>query len=222
MRVSGPLPVGENLCPQAAGGSGPVHPLWKMFGPLSCRGHPDRDGRSFNRSFTVHPLLLLPRDVHRRRHQAGTGDRGESDGKNSPDLTRAYPGSTGLTFFPLQPTLRLKNMLKVKRVYDPRSEEDGTRVLVDRLWPRGVSKERAGIDLWMKEIAPSDELRRWFGHEPSRWEEFRARYRKELAAKKDLLGSLRKMSLDGTVTLVYAAKDPAHNNAVVVEEMVGE
>jgi uncharacterized protein YeaO (DUF488 family) len=118
--------------------------------------------------------------------------------------------------------LRLKNMLKVKRVYDPRSEEDGTRVLVDRLWPRGVSKERAGIDLWMKEIAPSDELRRWFGHEPSRWEEFRARYRKELAAKKDLLGSLRKMSLDGTVTLVYAAKDPAHNNAVVVEEMVGE
>ena len=111
-------------------------------------------------------------------------------------------------------------MLNIKRVYEERSDTDGLRILVDRLWPRGISKERAGIDLWMKDIAPSDELRRWFGHDPSRWEEFKTRYLRELAEKQDLLATFRKMDREGTVTLIYAAKDVHHNNAVVLQEAI--
>ena len=111
-------------------------------------------------------------------------------------------------------------MLGIKRVYEERSDTDGRRILVDRLWPRGISKERAGIDLWMKDIAPSDELRRWFGHDPERWEEFKTRYLRELAEKQDLLASFRKMDREGTVTLIYAAKDVHHNNAVVLQEAI--
>lgn len=111
-------------------------------------------------------------------------------------------------------------MLQVKRVYEERSGSDGVRILVDRLWPRGISKEKAGIDLWMKELAPSDELRRWFGHDPSRWEEFKTRYRKELAEKVKLISILRDMDRKGTVTLIYAAKDIHHNNAEVLKEVI--
>ncbi len=111
-------------------------------------------------------------------------------------------------------------MLRIKRVYEERSDTDGRRILVDRLWPRGISKERAGIDLWMKDIAPSDGLRRWFGHDPSRWEEFKTRYLGELEEKQDLLADLRKMDREGTVTLIYAAKDMDHNNAVVLKEVI--
>jgi uncharacterized protein YeaO (DUF488 family) len=112
----------------------------------------------------------------------------------------------------------------IKRVYEPAGENDGYRVLVDRLWPRGVSKEKAAIDLWAKEIAPTDDLRKWFSHDPSRWEEFRKKYRDEL-----LTGDPREMVKDlvsragkGRLTLVYAAKDTAHNNAVVLQEILQE
>jgi uncharacterized protein YeaO (DUF488 family) len=113
-------------------------------------------------------------------------------------------------------------MIRVKRVYEPPSAGDGTRVLVDRLWPRGLSKERAAVDLWLKEIAPSAELREWFGHDPARWEEFRRRYRAELSAKPGLLRTLMEKEREGTLTLVYAARDEARNNAVVLKEVLGE
>jgi len=105
----------------------------------------------------------------------------------------------------------------IKRAYDPPSPEDGRRILIDRLWPRGVSKQRAHLDLWLKEAAPSAELRRWFGHRPERWTEFRARYREELSfnpAVKDL----RQMAASGPITLVYGAKDREHNDAVVLAQ----
>src|SRR5271163_1147582 len=106
-------------------------------------------------------------------------------------------------------------MLKVKRTYDPSEKSDGFRVLVDRLWPRGISKERAHLDLWLKEIAPSDALRKWFGHDPKRWTEFTARYRKELRAKKELLQEIKKLEVaHGTVTLLYSAHDQLHNEAI--------
>jgi len=112
-------------------------------------------------------------------------------------------------------------MVRIRRVYDEPAAEDGKRILVDRLWPRGIAKEKARIDEWLKEIAPSDELRKWFGHDPSRWEEFRERYRRELDAKTELLGQLRGLTKNGTVTLLFAAKDEEHNNAVVLKDMLG-
>jgi uncharacterized protein YeaO (DUF488 family) len=112
-------------------------------------------------------------------------------------------------------------MIRVKRVYDPPSADDGLRVLVDRLWPRGLSKERASVSLWLKEIAPSAELREWFGHDPARWEEFRRRYRFELSGKPDLLRILGEKEQEGTLTLVYAARDEARNNAIVLAELLG-
>jgi uncharacterized protein YeaO (DUF488 family) len=111
-------------------------------------------------------------------------------------------------------------MIGLKRVYDPPSPGDGSRVLVDRLWPRGISKERAAVRLWMKEIAPSRDLRKEFHHDPSRWEEFRRRYRAELTGKPDLLLALREMEREGTLTLVYAAKDGTRNNAAVLKEFL--
>jgi uncharacterized protein YeaO (DUF488 family) len=113
-------------------------------------------------------------------------------------------------------------MFKIKRIYDPPAAEDGKRVLVDRLWPRGMAKDEARIDEWLKEIAPSDELRKWFGHDPARWEEFRKRYREELKAHGDLLDKLRSEAKKGTVTLLFAAKDAEHNNAVVLKEMLAK
>ena len=111
-------------------------------------------------------------------------------------------------------------MIRIKRIYDPPAPGDGRRVLVDRLWPRGVAKDDARIDEWLKEIAPSNELRKWFGHEPARLEEFRKRYREELASQGELLERLRSEGKQGTVTLLFAAKDAERNNAVVLKEML--
>ena len=111
-------------------------------------------------------------------------------------------------------------MIKMKRIYDPFSREDGKRVLVDRLWPRGLKKEEAHIDEWLRDIAPSDALRKWFSHDPSRWEEFKKMYKDELKDKKELLKKLLTYSKKGTVTLLFAAKDTEHNNAVVIKEVL--
>ena len=112
-------------------------------------------------------------------------------------------------------------MLKIKRVYDKPSREDGGRVLVDRLWPRGMTKEATKIDLWMKEVAPSDALRKSFCHDVEKWPEFQKRYRAELKQKKELLGQLKKIENEhGTLTLLYGAKDTEHNQAVVLAEVL--
>jgi len=111
-------------------------------------------------------------------------------------------------------------MVRIKRIYDEPAAEDGTRILVDRLWPRGIAKEKARIDEWLKEIAPSDELRKWFGHDPARWDEFQERYRRELEAKTELLDQLQGLAKKGTVTLLFAAKDEEHNNAVVLKKLL--
>ena len=108
-------------------------------------------------------------------------------------------------------------MFKIKRIYESSEKTDGFRVLVDRLWPRGVSKEQAHLDLWLKEIAPSDALRKWFHHDPARWTEFVAKYRKELGGRKDLVQQIKKLEADhGEVTLLYSAHDPARNQAVAL------
>lgn len=108
-----------------------------------------------------------------------------------------------------------------KRIYDEPKSEDGFRILVDRLWPRGLSKEKAGIDLWLKEIAPSSELRKWFAHDPSRWEEFKKRYRSELKSregeKKALIEEIKK---HGKVSLLYAASDRDRNNAIILADVL--
>jgi uncharacterized protein YeaO (DUF488 family) len=110
--------------------------------------------------------------------------------------------------------------IRLKRVYEAPAASDGTRILVDRLWPRGLKKADAAIDHWEKEVAPSDELRRWFGHEPAKWEEFRKRYRAELAGKAEAVVDLRQRIGKGPATLVYAARDEAHNQAVVIKELL--
>ncbi|MDD1670321.1 MAG: DUF488 domain-containing protein [Methanomicrobiales archaeon] len=110
----------------------------------------------------------------------------------------------------------------MKRAYEPPSGDDGERVLVDRLWPRGISKERAGIVLWLKEAGPSTELRKWFGHDPARWEEFRRRYWAELSGKPDLIRILKEKAGQGTITLVYGARDELHNNAVALKMFLEE
>jgi uncharacterized protein YeaO (DUF488 family) len=108
-------------------------------------------------------------------------------------------------------------MIKIKRVYDQASEEDGFRLLVDRLWPRGVSKDEAKVDLWLKEVAPSDALRKWFSHDPKRWQEFRKRYETELNQKEEVLHKIKQAETErGTVTLLYSAKDEEHNQAVAL------
>ena len=108
-------------------------------------------------------------------------------------------------------------MIKLKRAYEEPSKDDGFRVLVDRLWPRGIKKENLALDLWMKDVAPSPELRKWFGHDPAKWEQFCERYMAELQEKKDLIDFLRQKSEEGTVTLVYGARDKEHNGAVVIK-----
>jgi uncharacterized protein YeaO (DUF488 family) len=111
-------------------------------------------------------------------------------------------------------------MIQLKRVYEKPSRKDGVRILVDRLWPRGLTKERAAVNLWLKDVAPSSELRKWFGHDPAKWREFQIRYRKELRQKKDALKLLKEKSEDRTVTLVYGARDEQHNEAVVLRKLV--
>ncbi|ABP95044.1 protein of unknown function DUF488 [Metallosphaera sedula] len=117
--------------------------------------------------------------------------------------------------------ISLHHMIKIKRVYDEASSDDGVRVLVDLLWPRGLRKEEAKIDLWMRQVAPSDELRKWFGHDPRRWEEFKRRYLDELRnnpAVKDLV----ELASNRDVTLLFSARDRERNNAVVLKEYVEE
>src|SRR6185312_3287553 len=110
--------------------------------------------------------------------------------------------------------------IKLKRAYNPPSPRDGKRILVDRLWPRGIKKSDAAIDRWIRDIAPSTELRRWFGHRPERWPEFERRYRAELRCRPELLDEIRAAARAGPVTLVYAARDEAHNDAVVLKELL--
>jgi uncharacterized protein YeaO (DUF488 family) len=110
--------------------------------------------------------------------------------------------------------------VRLKRAYEPAAAGDGRRVLVDRIWPRGVSRERACLDEWARELAPSRELRQWFGHDPTRFAEFRRRYKGELVAQEVKLRELRGHAREGTVTLVYAARDTEHNDAVVLAEVL--
>jgi len=109
-------------------------------------------------------------------------------------------------------------MIRLKRAYDEPSRQDGLRILVERLWPRGVSKEDAAVDLWLKDLAPSTELRKWFGHDPDKWNEFRKRYQSELKERGDLLTLLKHRTTEGNVTFVYASRDEEHNSAVALKE----
>lgn len=112
-------------------------------------------------------------------------------------------------------------MVKLKRAYEIWNKGDGFRILVDRLWPRGISKEKAHLDLWLKDIAPSTELRIWFGHDPKKWEEFEEKYYKELHEKNELINQLKKIEKKHRIlTLVYGAKDVEHNEAVVLEKLL--
>jgi uncharacterized protein YeaO (DUF488 family) len=110
--------------------------------------------------------------------------------------------------------------VRVKRIYDEADPGDGYRVLIDHVWPRGVSRERARLDEWARELAPSDELRRWFAHDPARFDEFRARYGGELVQQRDRLLELARRARSGPVTIVYAARDRQHNNAVVLADLL--
>lgn len=113
-------------------------------------------------------------------------------------------------------------MIKLKRIYEPPGEEDGHRILVERLWPRGLSKKKAAVGLWLKEVAPSSGLRRWYGHDPARWSEFKERYRAELAAQEELVAGLARMAGEGVVTFLFAARDEERNSAVVLKEYIEE
>jgi uncharacterized protein YeaO (DUF488 family) len=110
--------------------------------------------------------------------------------------------------------------VKLKRAYEPASADDGVRILVDRLWPRGVKKADAAIDQWIKDIAPSTALRKWFGHDPERWAEFRSRYAAEVREHRELLERLRALASHGQITLVYSAHDEVHNDAVVLRNLL--
>jgi uncharacterized protein YeaO (DUF488 family) len=111
-------------------------------------------------------------------------------------------------------------MIKIKRVYDPFEREDGKRILIDRLWPRGIKKEDLKMDEWLKEIAPSDKLRKWFSHDPKKYEEFKKRYAKELEDKSVILKRIKSESKKGTITILFSAKDTEHNNATVLKELL--
>jgi uncharacterized protein YeaO (DUF488 family) len=111
--------------------------------------------------------------------------------------------------------------IKLKRAYEPPASDDGTKILIDRLWPRGVKKANAAIDEWMKEIAPSTELRKWFGHDPERWPEFRRRYKSEIRQHPgEFFDRLRNLAQHGCITLVFSAHDEAHNDAVVLKDLL--
>jgi uncharacterized protein YeaO (DUF488 family) len=110
--------------------------------------------------------------------------------------------------------------IKIKRVYAEPESSDGTRILVDRLWPRGLTKEKAKVDLWLKEIAPSSELRKWFAHDPRKWPEFQSRYMDELKSHGDELQLVKEKSAHGPVSLLFAARDEQHNEAVLLEKLL--
>ena len=111
-----------------------------------------------------------------------------------------------------------KFSIRVKRIYESPNPDDGFRILIDRLWPRGIKKDDAKIDLWLKEIAPSDSLRKWFNHDSEKWEEFKSRYVKELDQNQDLVAQLARHVRKGTVTFLFSAKDKSYNNAVALRE----
>ena len=111
-------------------------------------------------------------------------------------------------------------MIRIKRVYDPPGPRDGDRILIDRLWPRGVSKERACVSAWRKDLAPSDRLRKWFNHAPGKWDEFRRRYHEELRSKLRELKELAQKKRPATITLLYGARDTEHNNAVALKNLL--
>ncbi|MCC7350356.1 MAG: DUF488 domain-containing protein [Phycisphaerales bacterium] len=113
-------------------------------------------------------------------------------------------------------------MIQLKRAYDQPASSDGQRILVERLWPRGVTKEKAALDLWLKEIAPSPGLRKWFGHDPARWDQFQHKYRQELKSHPDEVELLRRKARQGRVTLIYAAKDEQRNGALVLKEYLDD
>jgi len=113
-------------------------------------------------------------------------------------------------------------MIRIKRIYDSPGEEEGFRILVDRLWPRGLSKEKAKIGLWMKEIAPSDILRKWYAHDPQKWDEFKRKYFEELESKKELINEITQKVSDGNVTLLFSSKEERLNNAVALKEYIGK
>src|SRR4051794_7245157 len=110
--------------------------------------------------------------------------------------------------------------IRIKRTYEPASPDDGYRLLIDHIWPRGISRDRAALDGWARELAPSDELRRWYGHMPDRFDEFARRYRRELGVHRDKLAALRELARAGTLTLVFAARDTAHSNATVLADVL--
>jgi uncharacterized protein YeaO (DUF488 family) len=110
--------------------------------------------------------------------------------------------------------------VQLKRVYEPPSKDDGMRILVDRLWPRGLTKKKAAIDLWLRDIAPTTELRKWFGHDPTKWKTFQVRYRNELRDNKDVVDVLKGKSQEGNITLLYGAKDEQHNEAQVLRRLL--
>jgi uncharacterized protein YeaO (DUF488 family) len=110
--------------------------------------------------------------------------------------------------------------LRIKRVYEQPDRDDGTRILVDRLWPRGLTKEKAKVDLWLKDVAPSTALRKWFAHDPAKWTEFQTRYREELKSNKEPLSLLKQEAAKGTATLVYGARDQQHNEAVILQRLL--
>src|SRR5271170_2527705 len=109
--------------------------------------------------------------------------------------------------------------VRIKRVYEEPDTEDGKRILVDRLWPRGLTKEKARVDLWLKDVAPSTELRKWFAHDAAKWTGFQTRYREELKKNKEQLSLLRQEAAKGTITLVYGAKDQQHNEAAILQRL---
>jgi uncharacterized protein YeaO (DUF488 family) len=113
-------------------------------------------------------------------------------------------------------------MIKVKRIYEKAEDTDGFRVLVDRLWPRGVKKEEAKFDEWLKDIAPSDELRKWFGHDPDKWDEFKRLYREELASKEELVNKLIEDAKGKDITLLYASRETRYNNVMVLKDVLEE
>ena len=116
----------------------------------------------------------------------------------------------------------IKHPVTIKRVYEKPEKADGARILVDRLWPRGLTKEKAKLDEWLKDIGPSAELRTWFGHDPKRWSEFAKRYRAELRSKKETLDHIKTMAGKGAVTLLYGARDIEHNEAVILQQQLNK
>jgi uncharacterized protein YeaO (DUF488 family) len=139
-------------------------------------------------------------------------------------LTTGFSGYRSSIFkgMPLIFTAEMSNELRIKRAYEPPSKKDGLRYLVDRLWPRGLKKEDLALDGWLKDVAPSQTLRKWFGHDPEKWDEFRSRYRAELRTNQEALKPLLGAMAKGPVTLVYSARDEAHNQAVVLREFLVE